>query len=57
MSEIDTRNFFYKFQEEFMSMETCIIQLQKDEKNERICDVSAFKGEKEIVCRAFLLKI
>lgn len=39
-----------------MSMATCIIQLQKDEQNERIYDVSTFKGEKEIVNRVSFIK-
>ena len=39
-----------------MSMPTCIIQLQKDEQNERIYDVSTFKGEKEIVNRVSFIK-
>ena len=56
MSEIYTRNLFYKFQKQFMSMATCIIQLQKDEENGRTYDVSTFKGENEIVCRVIFIK-
>eukprot|EP00268_Persea_americana_P039927 TRINITY_DN3957_c0_g1_i1.p1 TRINITY_DN3957_c0_g1~~TRINITY_DN3957_c0_g1_i1.p1 ORF type:complete len:322 (-),score=34.88 TRINITY_DN3957_c0_g1_i1:414-1379(-) len=56
MSEIYTGKKFYKFQEQFMSMATCIIQPQTDEENERIYDVSTFKGEKEIVCRVIFVK-
>ena len=56
MSEIYTRKKFYQFQEQFMLMETCIIQLQKDEPNEIIYDISTFKGEKEIVKRVIFVK-
>lgn len=57
ISGIYTRKKFWTFQEQFMSMATCIIQLVRDESNERVYDVSTFKVKRKLLEGSHLRKI